>query len=81
MSCLPMPNNHISYSFFRGPPKKRLKKASSSNIVTSIVVAPAPGMVFPHNEAVANATQKPKRVKKGAKKKGPPPTTTSRYDL
>uniref|UniRef100_A0A0E0QH89 Uncharacterized protein n=1 Tax=Oryza rufipogon TaxID=4529 RepID=A0A0E0QH89_ORYRU len=29
-------------------------------------------MVFPHNEVVASATQKPKRVKKAAKKKGPP---------
>ncbi|CAL5028032.1 unnamed protein product [Urochloa decumbens] len=35
-------------------------------------------MVFPHNEAVATATHKPKRVKKGAKKKGPPPASTSR---
>uniref|UniRef100_A0A0D9V269 Uncharacterized protein n=1 Tax=Leersia perrieri TaxID=77586 RepID=A0A0D9V269_9ORYZ len=55
-----------------------MKKASSSNTVTSIVVAtPASGMVFPHNEAVASATQKPKRVKKAAKKKGPPPTTST----
>ncbi|CAN6317439.1 unnamed protein product, partial [Urochloa humidicola] len=67
-----------------GPPKKRQKKASSSNTVTSLVVAtpgsatPGSFMVFPHNEAVASATQKPKRVKKGAKKKGPPPPSTSR---
>ncbi|CAO2194429.1 unnamed protein product, partial [Urochloa humidicola] len=41
----------------RGPPKKRLKKASSSNIETTLVVAtPASGMVFTHNEAVENAT-------------------------
>lgn len=44
-------------------------------------------MVFPHNEVVASATQKPKRVKKAAKKKGPPTSAntdnsvTSRYDL
>jgi hypothetical protein len=64
--------------YFRGPPKKKQKKASTSNTVTSIVVATTgSGMVFPHNEAVANATQKPKRVKKSAKKKGPPATTST----
>jgi hypothetical protein len=34
-------------------------------------------MVFPYNEAVANATHKAKRVKKGAKKKGA--TTNNKY--
>ncbi|KAK3135630.1 hypothetical protein QOZ80_5BG0421470 [Eleusine coracana subsp. coracana] len=58
-----------------------MKKVSSSNTVSSSVMAtPASGMIFPYNEAVATATQKPKRVKKAAKKKGPPPTTsTSRF--
>lgn len=68
----------LSILYFRGPPKKRLKKASSTNTVTSIVVATTgSGMVFPHNETVANATHKPKRVKKGTTKKGPPPTTST----
>jgi hypothetical protein len=33
-------------------------------------------MVFPYNEAVANATHKPKRVKTGAKKGA---TTNNKY--
>ena len=60
-----------------------MKKASSSNTVSSIVVAaPRSSMVFPYNETVPSSTQNPKRVKIATKKKGPPPTTsTSRYDL
>ncbi|CAN6170593.1 unnamed protein product [Urochloa humidicola] len=77
------PEDIAAYELDRGPPKKKQKKASSSNTVTSLVVATPKSvtlgsfMVFPHNEAVASATQKPKRVKKGAKKKGPPPTTST----
>ena len=52
-----------------GPPKKRQKKASSSDTVPSIVAATTgSSMVFPYNEAVASATHKPKRVKKGEKR-------------
>ncbi|CAO2194441.1 unnamed protein product [Urochloa humidicola] len=64
----------------KGPLKKRLKKASSSNIETTLVVAtPASGMVFPHNEAVENATHKKKRKRSYSgvnKKKGPAVTTS-----
>jgi hypothetical protein len=47
----------------RGPPKKRKKKAPTATTNTTIVVAnpPASRMVFPHVEAVANATHQPKR--------------------
>jgi hypothetical protein len=63
--------NNTFHNLFHGPPKKRQKKASSTSTVTSIVVATTgSGMVFPYNEVVANATHKPKRVKKGAKKGG-----------
>ncbi|CAN6278347.1 unnamed protein product [Urochloa humidicola] len=72
------PEDIAAYEAERGPPKKRQKKTSSSNTMsTSVVATTGSGMVFPYNEAVANATHKPKRVKKGAKKKGPPPTTST----
>ena len=68
--------------YFRGPPKKKLKKATTCNTESSIVVpTPASGMVFPHNEAVANATHKTRKrkssTKTGVTKKKGPATTTS----
>jgi hypothetical protein len=45
---------------------------------TMVVATSASGMVFPHNEAVANAIHKPRKKKAAAKKnKGPATTTTS----
>ena len=65
----------------RGPPKAKRKKASSCSTENSIVLpTPASGMVFPHNEAVANATHKKRKsasTKKGATKRKGPATTTS----
>ncbi|KAG2588399.1 hypothetical protein PVAP13_5NG332762 [Panicum virgatum] len=67
----------------RGPPKKKLKKSSRSNTQTSIVVptSSASGMVFPHNEAVANATHKKGKrkssTKLGVSKRKGSTTTTS----
>ena len=76
----------------RGLPKKRLKKAAKANTETSIVVATfASGMVFPHNEAVQNATHKKRKrttssSSRGKKTKGlattaSTSTTNTRYDL
>ncbi|CAN6216788.1 unnamed protein product [Urochloa humidicola] len=76
------PEDKAAMEALRGPPKKRVKKASSSDIETSIVVAtPASGMVFPHNEAVDNATHKKRKRKPSSsagvnKRKGPETTTT-----
>ncbi|KAG2577444.1 hypothetical protein PVAP13_6NG101003 [Panicum virgatum] len=66
----------------RGPPKKKLKKASTCSTETSIVVPiPASGMVFPHNEAVANATHKKRKrtssTKTGVTKRKGTSTSTS----
>ncbi|GJM98881.1 hypothetical protein PR202_ga15929 [Eleusine coracana subsp. coracana] len=55
---------------YRGPPKKRQKKAARCNTKTSIVplINATPfQMVFPHNEAVANATHKKRKRSSGAK--------------
>ncbi|CAO2195502.1 unnamed protein product [Urochloa humidicola] len=73
------PEDIATYELARGPPKKRQKKASSSNMESTMVVATsALVMVFPHNEAVANAIHKPRKKKSAAKKnKGPATTTTS----
>ena len=67
----------------QGSSKEKAKKATSCNTETSIVVATPSQMVFPHNEAVVNATHKKRKRKSsssssGAKKsKGAATTTTS----
>ena len=66
-----------------GLPKKRLKKAASCNTESRIVVATPSQMVFPHNEAVVNATHKKRKRKSSSssssakKSKGAATTTTS----
>ena len=66
----------------QGSSKEKAKKATSCNTETSIMVATPFQMVFPHNEAVVNATHKKRKRKSssssGAKKsKGAATTTTS----
>ena len=47
--------------YFKGPQKTKCKKPSTCSTESSIVVpTSASGMIFPYNEAVANATHKKK---------------------
>jgi len=70
----------------QGSSKEKVKKAASCNTEISIVVATPSQMVFPHNEAVVNATHKKRKRKScsssGAKKsKGAATTSTSSSGL
>ncbi|KAG2585250.1 hypothetical protein PVAP13_6KG380806 [Panicum virgatum] len=77
------PKDIAAMEAVRGPSKKKLKKATTCNTESSIVVpTPASGMVFPHNEAVVNATHKTRKRKSSTKtgvtkKKGPAITTST----
>ena len=70
----------------QGSSNEKAEKAANCNTETSIAVAIPSQMVFPHNEAVVNATHKKRKRKScsssGAKKsKGAATTTTSSSDL
>ncbi|KAG2585923.1 uncharacterized protein LOC120672146 [Panicum virgatum] len=76
------PEDIAAMEAVRGPPKKKLKKAFTCSTETSIVVpTPALGMVFPHNEVVANATHKKRKrtssTKAGVTKRKGTATSTS----
>ncbi|KAG2535076.1 hypothetical protein PVAP13_9NG047273 [Panicum virgatum] len=76
------PEDIAAMEVVRGPPKKKLKKASTCSTETSIVVpTPASGKVFPHNEAGVNATHKKRKrtssTKAGVTKRKGTSTNTS----
>ena len=67
LSCLLL-HLYIKKNYFRGPPKTKRKKASTCSVEISIALpTPTSGMVFPHNEAVAIATHKKRKINSSTK--------------